>query len=476
MTLIKHLPALQVLIPFFAALFSALAFQRVIIARIIATLSIIANCLLSLYGLVNIEQKNSRSYNFGDWQAPIGIEYRLDYFNQPLILYINFVLLFVLVFCYRLINTTVLKSISAKRQSLFFTILLFAHSGYIGMLSTNDLFNLYVFIEISSLSSYVLIAQGNNLKAFVGAFDYLMLGTIGATLILLAIGFLFSVTGSLNMTDIAQRLTGQYNSKIVMTGISFFLIGATLKTAFFPMHFWMIRAYEGCKPVILIYLTVGATIVGIYTIFRFIHFTIDFHVIADNFISFIRPLALLTISLCSYLAWKTSKVKAIIIYAASVQIGYVFLLLATKADYSLLFLLLFADSLNKIFLFTALAFHEEGGVNNIVWRCLVVLGLICSAGLPLSSLFIVKLNILDSFIKNNLWVDIIIILISSSVSLLYYYNITKKLFLPTNYSTNSYICVVTTSYFRKYFALVFIILTQILLFVSLGKIQVFYVN
>lgn len=472
MTIIKHLPALQVLIPFFAALFSVLAFQRVIIARIIATISIIANCLLSLYGLFSIGQKESRSYNFGDWQAPIGIEYRLDYLNQPLILYVNLVLLFVLVFCYKLINTTILQSISKKRQSLFFTILLFAHSGYIGMLSTNDLFNLYVFIEISSLSSYVLIAQGNNPKAVVGAFDYLILGTIGATLILLAIGFLLSVTGSLNMTDIVQRLPGQYNSKIVMTGISFFLIGAILKTAFFPMHFWMIRAYEGCKPVILIYLTAISTIVGIYTIFRFIHFTIDYSEIADNFVSFIRPLALLTIIICSYLAWKATKIKAIIIYSASVQIGYVFLLLATKTDPSLLFLLLFADGLNKMALFTVLAYHEEGDTNNIVWQALVVLCLICSSGLPLSSLFIIKLSIWDLLIKQNLWIDIIIILISSSISLLYYYNITKKLFLQSNNS----VYFVTTSYFRKYFSLVFIMLVQIFLFISLSKIQAFYVS
>ena len=153
MILIKHFPALQVLLPFFGALFSILTFRYVLVTRIIAVISIALSLFLSIYGL-SVINKDSVSYDFGNWHAPIGIEYKLDYLNQPIITYINGVLLFFLIFCNKLLATTVLKFIDKKRQSLFYALLLFAHSGYLGILSTNDLFNLYVFIEISSLSAF----------------------------------------------------------------------------------------------------------------------------------------------------------------------------------------------------------------------------------------------------------------------------------------------------------------------------------
>ena len=111
---------------------------------------------------------------------------------------------------------------------------MFAHTSYIGIISTNDLFNLQVFIEISSLSTYVLMSTGGNPSAVIGAFDYLMRGTIGATLILIVIDFILNQTGSLNISDIHQRLNGLYDPKIVIAAINFVLIGVLLKIAFFP--------------------------------------------------------------------------------------------------------------------------------------------------------------------------------------------------------------------------------------------------
>ena len=136
------------------------------------------------------------------------------------------VLLFFLVFCHKITNRTILKYINNNRKSLFYGILLFAHTGYLGMIATHDFFNLYIFIEISALSSYVLIASGNNPKSLIGAFDYLIIGSIGATLILISIGFLLSITGSLNMAEIAAYLQEHTNSRIITIAISFFLIGA----------------------------------------------------------------------------------------------------------------------------------------------------------------------------------------------------------------------------------------------------------
>ncbi|MCC8368566.1 MAG: cation:proton antiporter [Rickettsia endosymbiont of Oxypoda opaca] len=428
--LIQHFPSLQILLPFAGALLIILTFHRLFIARIIAIICIFANFILSIYGFTIIDA-GQISYTFGGWKPWVGIEYQLTSFNQPIIIYLNLVLLFFLVFCRNLIEDTVTKFISDKRKSLFYSVLLFAHTGYLGMVSTNDFFNLYVFIEIASLSSYVLMAQGNNPKSLVGAFDYLIMGSIGATFILIGIGFLLSFTGSLNMLDVATRVQGYYNSRIVIAGISFFLIGAILKTAFFPLHFWMVRAYTATAAVILTYLAGISTIIGIYIIFKFSRLVLNYDEIAASLTNFIRPIALFTIIIAPYFAYKAKNLRTIIIYSGLTQIGYAFLLLITTEGETILPVFLLVDSLNKIALFLITAYNETYGEviqSKTSWRSVVIVSIICSTGLPISPLFIIKINIFDLLIRQNLWLDFIIILISSVGSLFYHYKIVKILF------------------------------------------------
>ncbi|MFY9589851.1 proton-conducting transporter membrane subunit [Rickettsia endosymbiont of Halotydeus destructor] len=431
MTLLtQHFPSLQILLPFFGALLIILTFQRIFIARLIAITCVFANFILSIYGFIIIDG-GQVSYTFGGWKPWVGIEYQLTYFNQPIIIYLNFILLFFLFFFNKLTEDTVTKFINDKRKSLFYSVLLFAHTGYLGMVSTNDFFNLYVFIEIASLSSYVLMAQGNNPKALVGAFDYLIMGSIGATFILIGIGFLLSFTGSLNMLDATARIQGYYNSRIVVAGISFFLIGAILKTSFFPLHFWMVRAYTGIAPIILTYLAGISTIIGIYIIFKFSRLVLNYDEIATPLANFIRPIALFTIFIAPYFAYKAKNLRTIIIYSSLTQIGYAFLLLAVKEGETILPTFLIADSFNKIALFLMVACHEAYGKfiqEKISWRILVIISVICSTGLPISPLFMIKINIFDLLIRQNLWLDFIIILISSIGSLFYHYKIVKILF------------------------------------------------
>lgn len=474
MILIKHFPALQIISLFFGALFSVLTFQHVKLAKIIAIISVLISLYLSAHGL---SAELPFVYYFGNWVAPIGIEYKLDYLNQPIIIYINCVMLFCLVFCNELINTTVLRYIDKKRQSIFYAILLFAHAGYVGIVSTNDLFNLYVFIEISSLSTYVLMAQGANRNAVVGAFDYLMLGTIGATLILISIGLLLSYTGSLNMTDISKLLAANYNSKIILISISFFLIGAILKTAFFPMHFWMVRAYSSVAPVILTYMAGISNIVGIYIIFRFIHFTIDYSIITNLFTNLIKPLALATIVLCSYFALIQEKTRNILIYSSASQICYVFFLLTIPKGNNIIFPFVLADSLNKIALLFIIAYRESYSVKNfknlgMMWQVLVSFILICSAGLPITSMFIIKLNIFQLLISENQWIGFIVVIIGSCMAFLYNYKIFKKLFFEQDYNYNQGI----VSSNIKYYGIFFITVTQIVLLLYLSHLQAFYNN
>ena len=436
MSIAKHIPALQILIPFFAALLSAISFNR-FASWLIATISATLGLVLAIYAMPFAE--GGISYAFGDWKAPIGIEYRLDLLNQPIIVFINAVLLFFLLFGRELINSTVTEYIEDKRQHIFYSLLLFAHAGYLGVISTNDLFNIYVFIEISSLATYVLMSKGKTPRALVGAFDYLILGTIGATLILIGIGFFLALTGSLNITDIANILKNHYNSRIVITAIVFFLSGAILKMAFFPMHFWMIRAYSSAPSFILTYLASISSILGVYIILRFMHFTIEGEIIQEALAMILRPTATATIAICTFLALKTDTLKKVVIYSTASQIGYVFLLMTIWSARDLLFQLLILDAINKIALFTIIAHiqHKTDDLsfdnftaieNSGLFKMLVAFALIFSAGLPLTSMFLVKIKLFDLLMIHGLKLEFIVVILGGMFGLLYHFKLAKAIF------------------------------------------------
>lgn len=448
----KHLAAVQILIPFFAALIAAISSNRTI-SWMIATFSMIISLAIAIYGMGLVY--DGMSYSFGGFPPPIGIEYRLDYLNQPIIIFVNFVIVFFLVCGRKIINLTIMNYITPRKQNYFYSILLFSHAGYLGVLSTNDLFNLYVFIEISSLATYVLMSKGKNKLSVIGAFDYLVLGTIGATLILISIGFFLSMTGSLNITDIANILKGSYDSRVITIAIVFFLTGAILKMAFFPMHFWMIRAYSSSPPFILTYLASISGILGTYMIVRFIFFTVEGAEIQQAISDVLRPLAMFTIIICTFLALKVENFKKVIIYSAASQVGYIFLLMTIWTAKDLMFILIILDGLNKIALFTIVALIEDKSAdmrfdrfkhidNSGMFRILSFLALLFSASLPLTSMFMVKIQLFEILIHKQLIMEFLVVVIGSVLALLYHFKLGIALFFSprkngTIQITNNYL-------------------------------------
>jgi len=420
----SHLPILQIVLSLFGALLSTVSFNKRI-AYVIATFIVACCLIISIYVFQNTDELG---YELGGWQAPIGIEYRLDFVNSPLFILVNGPLLFLLVFCKEPIEDTVLAFITEDRQHLFFSCLLFAHTGFLGMISTNDLFNFYVFIEISSLSVYVLMAQGGNKYKARGAFDYLIIGSIGATLILIGIGFLLSLTGSLNITDIKERLAGAHDSKILITASCFIIIGIFLKMAFFPLHFWMVRAYRSAPCVILIYLASISSVIGTYCYLRVTHFVLDYDTTLLSLGNFLKPLALIAILACGYLALRASKLKDIMIYSAASQTGYIVFLLSLGKCNSLIFQFIITDLVSKISLFLICAKYEQTRVRtSSLENGFIIVTLICSAGLPLSGMFIAKINILELLFAKDYLIESIVIIIGSTAGLLYYYRMARIL-------------------------------------------------
>ena len=196
-----HLPALQVVIPLLGALLAGLLRR----GSVAFALALVVSWIMPFIAVAMLWQTLSSgpiSYHLGGWEPPWGIEYRVDALNGFVLVLVSTVGAVIMPFARR----SVAFEVAEGQQAWFYCMYLLCLTGLLGITVTGDAFNAFVFLEISSLSTYVLIALGHDRRALLSAFQYLIMGTIGATFYVIGVGLLYLLTGSLNMVDIAARL------------------------------------------------------------------------------------------------------------------------------------------------------------------------------------------------------------------------------------------------------------------------------
>jgi multicomponent Na+:H+ antiporter subunit D len=273
MSLWDHLPVLVVIVPLMAGPLCVLVEGPRMawgVALVAAWLSFAAAVALA----VQVSDTGTISYQFGGWAPPWGIEYRIDTLGSYVLLIVTAIAALVMVAARESVAHEVPEPLIAR----FYAALMLAFAGLAGIVATGDAFNVFVFLEISSLASYALISMGRDRRALTSAFDYLVMGTIGATFILIGIGFLYMMTGTLNMQDLAARLPEVWDTRTVRAGFAFLTVGIGLKLAMFPLHLWLPNAYTYAPSVVTAFLAATATKVAVYVLLRFMLdiFGIDF--------------------------------------------------------------------------------------------------------------------------------------------------------------------------------------------------------
>jgi len=174
--MIAQLPVLQIIIPLIAAPI-CLLLRHAFAAWLLATVVTAITFLISLALLVEVLDQGTISYALGNWAPPWGIEYVVDRLSAFILVIVAGIGALVMPFA----RQSVEQEVPAERIYLFYVMYLLCLTGLLGIAITGDAFNLFVFLEISSLSSYVLISLGQDKRALTGAFNYLIMGTIGAT-------------------------------------------------------------------------------------------------------------------------------------------------------------------------------------------------------------------------------------------------------------------------------------------------------
>jgi len=211
-----------------------------------------------------------------------------------------------------------------QRQSLYYTTFLLCLASLIGITITGDAFNVFVFLEISSLATYTLIARGRDRRALTAAYRYLIMGTIGATFILIAIGFMYMLTGTLNMADLAERLPEHHDNRVLHASFAFFTIGVALKAAIFPLHYWLPNAYTYAPKATTAFLAATATKVSLYVMIRFIFdiYGVEFAFNKMQLATLLVPLSIAGILLASLTAIFQNDAKRLLAWSSVAQLGY----------------------------------------------------------------------------------------------------------------------------------------------------------
>lgn len=317
-----QLPILQVVVPLLGAV--AVAFLRRGSSAFAVTLAVSWTLpFIAIALLLQVLATGPISYELGGWAPPIGIEYRVDVLNASILVLVSLIGAVIMPFARRSVDF----EIDDDHRAWFYCMYLLCLAGLLGLAITGDAFNAFVFLEISSLSTYVLIAMGNDRRALVAGLQYLIIGTIGATFYVIGVGFLYLITGSLNIADIATRLAavGPDQTRAAVTALAFITVGISLKCALFPLHAWLPNAYTYAPSWATVFLSATATKVAIYLLARyyFAVFGVAIDIRSLPVGGFIVALSIAAMFVASFIAVFETNLKRMLAYSSVAQIGYI---------------------------------------------------------------------------------------------------------------------------------------------------------
>ncbi len=442
--ILVHLPALQVVLPLLAAI--VIVFSRNETFSFLITLGV---CLLlpfiSVAMLLDVVANGPISYALGGWPPPFGIEYRVDLLNGIVLVLVSVIAAIAMPFAYR----SVKFEIDSKRRPWFYAMFLLCLTGLLGVAITGDAFNAFVFLEISSLSSYVLVALGRDRRALLAAYQYLIMGTIGATFYVIGVGFLYILTGSLNLVDIAARAAelDPAQTRALLTSLAFITVGVSLKLALFPLHFWLPNAYAYAPSFVTVFLSATATKVAIYLLIRYYFsvFGVALDLYALPVMDILLALSLAAMFVASIIAIFQTNLKRMLAYSSVAQIGYMTLglSLANQLGLTGAIVHMVNHGIMKAALFVALG-AVYFRVNSVrlseicgIGRSMpITMGAFTLAGLgiigvPGTAGFISKWYLANGALENGSWMIVGLILGSSIISVVYIGRVLEAVWIGT---------------------------------------------
>lgn len=393
----------------------------------------------SFITLITIFEKGEFNYRMGRWAPPWGIELSLDLLSGAVLVVVTVISLLTVISSKKIVE----KEIPGKFVH-FYTIFLLQVTGFLGIVITGDMFNLYVFLEIASLTGYALIAIGEEHAAYA-SFKYLVMGTIGASFYLLGVGYLYMATGTLNMADMANMLPPLSGSSVVLAAFVFFMIGVAIKMAMPPLHSWLPDAYTYAPSATSALVAPLMTKISVYIIIR-----VMFKVFNPSFSTEIYPvtdilgwLAVFGILFAGVMALAQVDIKRIFSYLIMAEIGYIVIGLASANRIGFTGALLHVINdifmMSCLFLFAAAVYYQTGtrSINEFfrlhrkmpVTLAVFMAGALAVVGIPPFCGFFSKWYLILGTIAAEKWILLSVIIISSLINAVIFFRIIERAYI-----------------------------------------------
>ncbi len=251
------------LIPLITAAVSLLAWQKRITQRWLAVIGTALLFVATAALLWVVQTRGIQSIQVGDWPFPLGITLVADLFSAIMLVVAGTLALTVAVYS--------LASMDHPRESFgYYPLYHLQLMGVCGAFLTGDIFNLFVWFEVMLMASFALLALGGERAQLEGAIKYVSINVLSSALFLSGVGLLYGLAGTLNMADLAYKLHQEPPTQPgLLTAVAvLFLISFGIKSALFPLFFWLPASYHR-PPVAVSAIFAGLlTKVGVYALIR----------------------------------------------------------------------------------------------------------------------------------------------------------------------------------------------------------------
>ena len=435
-------PVLMIVVPVFASLvltlIGPLGHRAAYGLLLISMAGSLSAALVTLVRVVQTGQ--AVHYRLGDWAPPMGIELVIDHLSAGILVLISACALLTAIY-----SMHTARQDNPDRLNHYYALFALLVAGLMGMTAAGDLFNLYVLLEISAISSYGLLARGKG-KAYYATFRYLIMGTIGASFYLFGVGYIYIMTGSLNMADLSDILSRPELKESVSVRIGFTLIilGVWIKMALFPLHAWLPNAYSRAGTTTACLIAPLMTKVSVYIMLRvmFTVFSVDyiFQQIAWSHLVIYLASAAAVLGMVTALAQRD--LRKMLTYIIVAEIGYLTggAWLATTAGYTGVVYHILADGLMTLCLFMAVGAiiyrtgeSTSGAMEGIFQRMPLTAAvfLIAAAsvvGIPPTCGFFSKWYLLQGAIQAGEWIFVAALVIAGLVAAVLFIRLLERAF------------------------------------------------
>lgn len=398
--------------------------------------------ILTMSTLVRVFKTGAYTYTFGNWSPSIGIQFKIDEFSVMMTLLIITMATLIIIYSLKDIE----HEIEHEQFFSYYTLIFLLLFSMIGIVFTNDLFNLYVFMEILSLTSCGIISIKHKKENLLATLKYLMLGTIGSVSILMGIALIYMVTGHLNMGEIYQVIseTWELYPRNILISLGFILTGFGIKAAMFPLHSWLPGAHSTAPTPSSALLSGLVVKVYIFSVVKILFRVIGIEIVdAIHIPTVITYFAVLGMIMGSVFAIGQRDIKRLLAYSSVAQIGYIFLGigLATESGFSAALFHVITHALMKTALFlSAGAIIYKTGKRNIndfdgmgyqmpITMTIFTIGALGMIGIPGINGFMSKWYLIFAVLEIDKPIYMLMILISSFLNALYYLPIIITAFL-----------------------------------------------